>query len=126
MTSGRDGLPRSGGVTVAEMGAGRLISLDRQVAEDPTMNIAEQMLDVLACVVRRLADSGARPSHILSVRIDLADASGYEGAMRVWAAWAGAERVVARATVGLLEEACGPLVEVTIVAAFTPDRPQKH
>ncbi len=126
MTSGRDGLPRSGGVTVAEMGAGRLISLDRQVAEDPTMNIAEQMLDVLACVVRRLADSGARPSHILSVRIDLADASGYEGAMRVWAAWAGAERVAARATVGLLEEARGPLVEVTIVAAFTPDRPQKH
>ena len=42
------------------------------------MNIAEQMLDVLACVVRRLADSGARPSHILSVRIDLAEASGYE------------------------------------------------
>ena len=90
------------------------------------MNIAEQMLDVLACVVRRLADSGARPSHILSVRIDLADASGYEGAMRVWAAWAGAEHVAARATVGLLEEARGPLVEVTVVAAFTPDRPQKH
>lgn len=126
MTSGHDGLPRSGGVTVAEMGAARLISLDRQVAEDSTMNIAEQMLVVLASVVRRLADSGARPSHILSVRIDLADASGYEGAMRVWAAWAGAERVAARATLGLLEEARGPLVEVTIVAAFTPDRPQKH
>ena len=80
MTSGRDGLPRFGSVTVAEMGAGRLISLDRQVAEDATMNIADQMLDVLTCVVRRLADSGARPSHILSVRIDLAEASGYEDA----------------------------------------------
>lgn len=126
MTSGRDGLPRFGGVTVAEMGAGRLISLDRQVAEDPTMNIAEQMLDVLACVVRRLADSGARPSHILSVRIDLAEASGYEDAMRVWAAWARAERVAARATVGPLEEKRSALVEVTVVAAFTPDRPEQH
>jgi enamine deaminase RidA (YjgF/YER057c/UK114 family) len=108
------------------MGAGRLISLDRQVAEDPTMNIAEQMLDVLACVVRRLADSGARPSHILSVRIDLAEASGYEDAMRVWAAWARAERVAARATVGPLEEKRSALVEVTVVAAFTPDRPEQH
>ena len=126
MTSDRDGLPRSGGVAVAEMGAGRLIALDRQIADDPTMNISEQMLVVLAGVARLLANSGARPSHILSVRIDLADANGYEDAMRVWTAWAGAERVTARATVGLLQVARGPLVEVTIVAVFSPVRPQKH
>ncbi len=126
MLPDRDGFPRIGGVTVAEMGARRLIFLDRQVADDPTIDISAQMFVVLAIVERRLADSGARPSHILSVRIDLADASGYEEAMRVWTTWAGAMRVAARATVGLLEEKHGPLAEVTIVAAFTPHRPQKH
>ena len=126
MISERDGLPRSGGVTVAEMGAGRLISLDRQVAEDPTMNIAEQMLVVLDSIARRLADSGGRPSHILSVRIDLANSSGYEDAMHVWTAWARAEGIAARPTVGLLEEARGPLVEVSVVAVFTPVRSQRR
>ena len=90
------------------------------------MDISEQMVVILAIVERRLADCGARPSHILSVHVDLADATGYEAAMRVWTVWAGSKRVAARATVGLLEQRHGPLAEVNIVAAFTPGRPQKQ
>ena len=124
MTANRDGYPHLGSVTVTEMGAGRLISLDRQVAEDLTMDISRQMLVVLTIVKQRLADFGAHPSHILSVRIDLADASGYEQTMRIWKAWAGEGQVAARATVVLLAKSRGPLVEVTIVAAFTPPQRQ--
>ena len=124
MTASRNGYPHLGSVTVTEMGAGRLISLDRQVAEDLTIDISAQMLVILTSVKQRLADFDAHPSHILSVRIDLADASGYQETMQIWTAWAALGRVAVRATVVLLAQSRGPLVEVTIVAAFTPQQRQ--
>ena len=90
------------------------------------MTVSEQMHVVLATIERHLSDAGALASHILSIRINLADANDYQEAMRIWTAWASAGRVRARATVGFLDEPHGTLLEVTLVAAFRPDRPPKH
>lgn len=124
MVSDRNG--SSFGVTVSEMGAGRLIFLDRQATSNPAITVSEQMHVVLATIGRRLTDAGALASHILSIRINLANANDYQEAMGIWTAWASAGRVTARATVGFLDEPHGPLVEVTLVAAFRPDRPPKR
>ena len=126
MVAERNGSSPIRGMTVSQMGVGRLIFLDGQATDDPAMTVSEQMHFVLTAIERQLTDTGAIPSHILSVRINLADASDYQEAMGVWAVWAGAGRVTARATVGFLEEPRGPLVVVTLVAAFSPDRPSRH
>ena len=124
--SDRNGSSPIRGMTVSEMGAGRLIFLDGRATDDPATSISEQMHFVLATIERRLTDTGALPLRILSVRIDLADVSDYQEAIGAWVVWAGAGRVTARAIVGFLEEPSGPLVEVTLVAAFQLDRRSRH
>ena len=71
VTAGPDGLPRISGMTEIAVGSSTMVYLYGQVAHDSQFDVREQLLGALNLVDRLLREAGGRPTHILSVRLNL-------------------------------------------------------
>ena len=93
------------------------VYLAGQIAEDTSVGIREQTVEVLAHVDRLLAESSSDKTCILSTQIYISDMANFSGMNEVWDAWVANGHTPPRATVEakLANPAC--LVEIVVVAA---------
>jgi enamine deaminase RidA (YjgF/YER057c/UK114 family) len=122
MTAGDEGLPRISGLTEIAVGVSRLIYIYGQVADHSELDVREQLRSALGHVDRLLQGAGGRPAHILSVAMNLRRAEDYAAVMSVWDPWSAAGRVVSRPRVSVKAPADGRLVDLDVVAAFSPTK----
>jgi enamine deaminase RidA (YjgF/YER057c/UK114 family) len=93
------------------------IYLAGQIADDTSVGIREQTVEVLGHVDRLLAEAGSDKTCILSTQIYISDMANFAGMNEVWDAWVANGHTPPRATVEakLANPAC--LVEIVVVAA---------
>jgi enamine deaminase RidA (YjgF/YER057c/UK114 family) len=107
-------------MTVAEVGGSKLIFIAGLVAEDSALNGAGQIREVLGIIDKLLEHVGARPIHIVSMRIYLADQGEFSVMKTIWDSWTEERRMPARMTIGAKLVSNEWKVEVDLTAAFTP------
>jgi enamine deaminase RidA (YjgF/YER057c/UK114 family) len=89
-----------------------------QVADDPTVDVTGQTMQILASIDRLLAAAGSDKTRILSANIYLADIATFAQMNAAWDAWVPAGHTPARATVEARLAAPQYKVEIQVVAAI--------
>lgn len=88
-----------------------------QVADDPTVDVTGQTVQILASIDRLLAAAGSDKTRILSANIYLADIGTFAQMNAAWDAWVPVGHTPARATVEARLAAPQYKVEIQVVAA---------
>jgi enamine deaminase RidA (YjgF/YER057c/UK114 family) len=89
-----------------------------QVADDPTVDVTGQTVQILASIDRLLAAAGTDKTRILSANIYLADIGTFAQMNAAWDAWVPTGHTPARATVEARLAAPQYKVEIQVVAAI--------
>jgi enamine deaminase RidA (YjgF/YER057c/UK114 family) len=89
-----------------------------QVADDPTVDVTGQTVQILASIDRLLAAAGSDKTRILSANIYLADIATFAQMNAAWDAWVPAGHTPARATVEARLAAPQYKVEIQVLAAI--------
>lgn len=89
-----------------------------QVADDPTVDVTGQTVQILASIDRLLAAAGSDKTRILSANIYLADIGTFAQMNAAWDAWVPAGHTPARATVEARLAAPQYKVEIQVLAAI--------
>jgi enamine deaminase RidA (YjgF/YER057c/UK114 family) len=99
---------------------GRTVHLAGQVADDVTLDLHGQTVDILAQIDALLAEAGTDKSRLLSAQIFITDIARIGEMNRAWDAWMDRSNLPARATVEAKLANPAWLVEITGIAAL-PD-----
>ena len=110
--------PRFSEMTVVATGAGKLIFIAGQVAENTSLDITGQTREVLHFIDGLLARAGANKTHIVQARIYLSSVGDYVAMNSVWDDWVPQGHTPARATVGARLINRDYKVEIECVAAL--------
>ena len=94
-----------------------VVYLAGQVAEDPSQDMKGQTAQVLAAVVRLLAQAGSSKAHILQATIFVASMDEFPAMNAVWDAWVVPGQTPPRATVQAALARPEYRVEVKVIAA---------
>lgn len=113
--------PRFSEMTEVATGAGKLIFIAGQVAEDTSLDVSGQTRQVLLFIDALLARAGADKTHIVQVRIYLASIGDYVAMNSVWDDWVPQGHTPARATIGAKLVNSEYRIEIECVAAIGPD-----
>ncbi len=97
---------------------GNTVYLAGQVAEDPSVDVTAQTVQVLASIDRLLAAAGSDKTRILSATIYLADIGTFAQMNVAWDAWVPSGHTPARATVEARLAAPKYKVEIQVVASL--------
>ncbi len=97
---------------------GDTVYLAGQVADDPTVDVTGQTVQILASIDRLLAAAGSDKTRILSANIYLADIGTFAQMNAAWDAWVPVGHTPARATVEARLAAPQYKVEIQVVAAI--------
>jgi enamine deaminase RidA (YjgF/YER057c/UK114 family) len=89
-----------------------------ELADDPTVDVTGQTVQILASIDRLLAAAGSDKTRILSANIYLADIGTFAQMNAAWDAWVPAGHTPARATVEARLAAPQYKVEIQVVAAI--------
>ena len=112
--------PRFSEMTEVATGAGKLIFIAGQVAENTSLDVTGQTREVLGFIDRLLARAGADKTHIVQARIYLASVGDYIAMNSVWDDWVPQGHTPARATIGAKLINYEYKVEIEVVAAVGP------
>ncbi len=113
--------PRFSEMTEVATGAGKLIFIAGQVAENTSLDITGQTREVLRFIDGLLARAGANKSHIVQARIYLASVGDYIPMNSVWDDWVPQGHTPARATIGAKLVNSEYRIEIECVAAVGPE-----
>ena len=97
---------------------GDKVYLAGQVADDPTVDVTGQTVQILASIDRLLAAAGSDKTRILSANIYLADIGTFAQMNAAWDAWVPVGHTPARATVEARLAAPQYKVEIQVLAAI--------
>ena len=112
--------PRFSEMTVVATGAGKLIFIAGQVAENTSLDITGQTREVLRFIDALLERAGADKTHIVQARIYLASVGDYIPMNSVWDDWVPQGHTPARATIGAKLVNSEYKIEIECVAAVGP------
>lgn len=115
--------PRFSEMTVADLGAAKMIFVAGQVADNTALDITGQTRQVLTFIDRLLAQAGADKTHIVAARIYLASVGDYVAMNSVWDDWVPRGHTPARATIGAKLIRADYKVEIEVTAVLTPGAP---
>lgn len=90
--------------------------LSGQVADDTSVGVREQTVQVLASIDRLLAAAGSDKSRLVSANVYLSDISRFDEMNAAWEAWVHKDAKPARATVEAKLAAPEYKVEIQVVA----------
>jgi enamine deaminase RidA (YjgF/YER057c/UK114 family) len=97
--------------------AGGLVFIGGTTADDKSADIRGQTSEILAKLEKLLEQGGSDKSCVVQATIYLSDLTLKSEMNEVWTSWFSADKLPARAAVGVAELAKGTLVEITFIAA---------
>jgi enamine deaminase RidA (YjgF/YER057c/UK114 family) len=112
--------PRFSEMTEVATGAGKLIFIAGQVAENTSLDITGQTREVLRFIDGLLGRAGANRTHVVQARIYLASVGDYIAMNSVWDDWVPQGHTPARATIGAKLINSEYKVEIEVIAAIGP------
>jgi enamine deaminase RidA (YjgF/YER057c/UK114 family) len=112
--------PRFSEMTEVATGAGKLIFIAGQVAENTSLDITGQTREVLRFIDGLLGRAGANRTHVVQARIYLASVGDYVAMNSVWDDWVPQGHTPARATIGAKLINSEYKVEIEVIAAIGP------